>query len=92
MAFLSEAAVERALLDQLHTLGYRIEREEDIGPDGRRPERESYGEVILRHRFEDVVTRLNPALPQAADSGTVQYQRAAGHIRWHCSPGGITVG
>lgn len=29
MAFLSEAAVEHALLDQLHTLGYRIEREED---------------------------------------------------------------
>lgn len=32
MAFLSEAAVEQALLDQLHTLGYSIEREDDIGP------------------------------------------------------------
>lgn len=30
MAFLSEAAVERVLLDQLRGLGYQIEREEDI--------------------------------------------------------------
>ncbi|CAI8741762.1 protein of unknown function [Methylococcus capsulatus] len=29
MAFLSEAEVESALLDQLHALGYCIEREED---------------------------------------------------------------
>ncbi|OWU65766.1 MAG: type I restriction endonuclease, partial [Armatimonadetes bacterium Cent15-Ar3] len=36
MAFLSEAAVEQALLDQLCALNYSIEREEDIGPDGHR--------------------------------------------------------
>lgn len=39
MAFLSEAAVEQALLDQLRALDYCIEREEDIGPDGHQPER-----------------------------------------------------
>ena len=39
MAFLSEAAVEQALLDQLRSLDYSIEREEDIGPDGHQPER-----------------------------------------------------
>lgn len=48
MAFLSEAAVELALLDQLQRLGYSIEREEDIGPDGLRPERESHDEVMLK--------------------------------------------
>ena len=47
MAFLSEAAVEQALLDQLRALDYSIEREEDIGPDGHRPERESHDEVVL---------------------------------------------
>jgi len=66
MAFLPEAAVEQALLDQLRALGYAIEREEDIGPDGRRPERESHDEVVLRKRFEDAVARLNPNLPLAA--------------------------
>ena len=63
MAFLSEAAVEQALLDQLRALDYSIEREEDIGPDGHRPERESHYEVVLKKRFEDAVARLNPGLP-----------------------------
>lgn len=48
MAFLSEAEVEQALLAQFQALGYCIEGEEDIGPDGRRPERESHGEEIGR--------------------------------------------
>lgn len=62
MAFLSEAAVEQALLDHLRALYYSIEREEDIGPDGHRPERESHDEVVLKKRFEDAVARLNPGL------------------------------
>jgi type I restriction enzyme R subunit len=66
MAFLSEAAVELALLEQLQGLGYRIEREEDIGPDGHRPERESHDEVVLKKRFEEAVARLNPGLPLEA--------------------------
>ena len=63
MAFLSESDVEQALLDQLRALGYRIEREEDIGPDGHRPERESHDEVVLKKRFEESVARLNSGLP-----------------------------
>ncbi|QKS28117.1 MAG: type I restriction endonuclease subunit R [Candidatus Accumulibacter similis] len=66
MAFLSEAAVEQALLDQLRALDYSIEHEEDIGPDGHRPERESHDEVVLKKRFEDAVARLNPGLPLEA--------------------------
>lgn len=72
MAFLSEAAVEQALLDQLRALDYSIEREEDIGPDGHRPERESHDEVVLKKRFEDAVARLNPALPVEARQDAVR--------------------
>ncbi len=72
MAFLSEAAVELALLEQLGGLGYSIEREEDIGPDGHRPERESHDEVVLKKRFEDAVTRLNPGLPLEARQDAVR--------------------
>lgn len=72
MAFLSEAAVEQALLDQLNVLGYTIEREEDIGPDGHRPERESHDEVILKQRFEEAVARLNPGLPLEARQDAVR--------------------
>ena len=72
MAFLSEAAVEQALLDQLRAIDYSIEREEDIGPDGHRPERESHDEVVLKKRFEDAVARLNPALPLEARQDAVR--------------------
>lgn len=72
MAFLSEAEIESALLDQLRTLGYSIEREEDIGPDGHRPERESHDEVVLRKRFEDAVARLNPGVPPEARQDAIR--------------------
>lgn len=72
MAFLSEAAVEQALLDQMRSLYYSIEREEDIGPDGLRPERESHDEVVLKNRFENAVTRLNPNLPLEARQDAVR--------------------
>jgi len=72
MAFLPEAAVEQALLDQLRALDYSIEREEDIGPDGHRPERESHDEVVLKKRFEDAVFRLNPGLPLEARQDAVR--------------------
>jgi len=72
MAFLSESAVEQALLAQLRAMGYRIEREEDIGPDGHRPERESHDEVLLKKRFEDAVARLNPGLPLEARQDAIR--------------------
>lgn len=72
MAFLSESAVEQALLDQLRSLDYNIEREEDIGPDGHHPERESHDEVVLQKRFEDAVSRLNPVLPLEARKDAIR--------------------
>jgi len=79
MAFLSEAELEQSLLEQLRGLGYSIEREEDIGPDGHRPERESHDEVVLRRRFEDAVARLNPGVPPEArqDRGSMRMIRTA---------------
>lgn len=72
MAFLSEAAVEQALLEQFRTLGYLVEREESIGPDGKHPERESHDEVILRKRFGAAVARLNPSLPPEAQQDAIR--------------------
>jgi type I restriction enzyme R subunit len=72
MAFLSEAAVEQALLDQLQGLGYAIAHEEMIGPDGAQPERASHDEVVLKKRFEDAVARLNPALPLEARQDAIR--------------------
>ena len=66
MAFLSEAAVEQALLDQLRGLGYAIASDDTIGPDGSAPERDSHDAVILQKRLEAAVLRLNPQLPPEA--------------------------
>lgn len=43
--------MEQALLDQLHTLGYSIEREDDICPDGHWLKRESHDETFLKERM-----------------------------------------
>ncbi len=72
MAFLSEAAIELALLEQLQVLGYNVESEDDIGPDGTRPERESHDEVILSKRLEGAVARINPGLPAQARQDAIR--------------------
>ncbi|MDO8772747.1 MAG: type I restriction endonuclease subunit R, partial [Burkholderiaceae bacterium] len=72
MAFLSEAAVELALLEQLRGLGYSIEQEENIGPDGHRPERDSHDVVVLKKRLEDAVALLNPGMPLDARQDAIR--------------------
>lgn len=64
--------MERVLLDQLRALGYSVEREEDIGPDGHRPERDSHDEVVLRRRVEDAVARPNPGLPPETQQDSIR--------------------
>ncbi len=68
VAFLSEAQLEAALLEQLGRLGFACASDELIGPDGRQPEREAYDEVVLKARLVAAVARLNPALPPAAQA------------------------
>ncbi|MHB8744561.1 MAG: type I restriction endonuclease subunit R [Sulfuricaulis sp.] len=72
MAFLSEAAVEQALLAQLRGLGYAVASDEVIGPDGSAPERDSHDVVVLHKRLEDAVLRLNPHLPPEARADAVR--------------------
>ncbi|AOS14137.1 type I restriction endonuclease subunit R [Xanthomonas oryzae pv. oryzae] len=72
MAFLSEAAIEQALLEQLRGLGYAVTSDEAIGPDGRAPERESHAVVVLHQRLADAVTRLNPQLPPEAREDAIR--------------------
>lgn len=66
MAYLSEAAIEQVLLDQLTNLGYATATDSEIGPDGKAPEREAYADVILVKRLTAAIERLNPAIPAEA--------------------------
>ncbi len=72
MAFLSEAELEHTLLDQLASLGYTCASDEEIGPDGRHPEREAYDEVVLHGRLAAAVARLNPMLPDEARQDAIR--------------------
>ena len=72
MAFLSEAAVEQALLEQLRGLGYAVASDEVVGPDGSAPERDSHDVVLLRKRLADAVLRLNPNLPPEARADAIR--------------------
>ncbi|AXQ08577.1 type I restriction endonuclease subunit R [Xanthomonas oryzae] len=72
MAFLSEAAVEQALLEQLRRLGYAVVSDNTTGPDGSAPERESHDVVILRRRLEKAALLLNPQLPPEAREDAIR--------------------
>ncbi|MCG6117347.1 MAG: type I restriction endonuclease subunit R [Aquimonas sp.] len=72
MAFLSEAQLEAALLQQLCALGYAVVSDELIGPDSKQPEREAYDEVVLSARLRVAVARLNPSLPPEAQADAVR--------------------
>ncbi|WP_168879109.1 type I restriction endonuclease subunit R [Rhizobium sp. P28RR-XV] len=66
MAYLSEAAVERVVLDQLAVLGYAIATDAEIGPDGKVSEREAYADVVLVKRLIVAIEKLNPTIPAEA--------------------------
>lgn len=72
MAFLSEALLESALLEQLATLGYACASDDVIGPDGKHPERDAYDEVVLKARLVAPVARLNPLLPPEAQADAIR--------------------
>ena len=72
MAFMSEAALEQMLIDQLNALGYSIATEDVIGPDGSQPERESHDQTILTRRLTSAVARINPSVPTQARADAVR--------------------
>lgn len=72
MAFLSEAQLETALLEQLAGLGFACTSDEVTGPDGSQPERDAYDEVVLKGRLSDAVARLNPTLPPEAQADAIR--------------------
>lgn len=67
-----EAVVEDATLEILASLGYATAHGPEIAPDTELAERQNYGEVILRARFEAAVGRLNPAIPADARTEAIK--------------------
>jgi type I restriction enzyme R subunit len=77
MAYLSEAAVEQLVFDQLSDLGYAVASDSVIGPDGKSPERESYADVVLVKRLVSAIDKLNPSIPYEARGDALRKVLAA---------------
>ena len=75
--FLTEADVERSLLDTFRDLGYETASGPEIAPGGDRPERESHEDVLLVDRLRSALARLNRDLPpEAIDEAIRKLTRA----------------
>lgn len=65
MSRLTESAIEEFAIKLFEHLGYSYIYAPDIAPDGDKPERRDYGEVLLTARLEQAVRRINSKLPLA---------------------------
>jgi type I restriction enzyme R subunit len=61
-AGIAESHVEEAALAWLTELGYHTANGLDMGPDGSKRERASYGDVLLIERLRKAIANLNPTL------------------------------
>jgi type I restriction enzyme, R subunit len=60
---LTESDIENATLDWLSELGWVVAHGPDLAPEGKAPERASYGDVLLLGRLKKALASINPQLP-----------------------------
>ncbi|MDK2901790.1 MAG: type restriction enzyme subunit [Thermosediminibacterales bacterium] len=76
MTKLTESEIEEFAIEFLESLGYQYLYGPDIAPDGIRPERESFEDVLLLERLRKAVKRINPTIPQdSIEDAIKQIQR-----------------
>ncbi|MCF8272971.1 MAG: type I restriction endonuclease subunit R [Flavobacteriaceae bacterium] len=69
---LNENSIELAFIDQLVAQGYTYHYGPDIAPYTDNPERESFESVVLEKQFKDALQKLNPELPNTAQTEAYQ--------------------
>ncbi|MBM4305410.1 MAG: type I restriction endonuclease subunit R [Deltaproteobacteria bacterium] len=71
---ITESDVEQAALDILEELGYKTLYGPDIAPppEGTKPERKSYSDVVLVERLSKAIDKLNPDIPSEAKEEAVK--------------------
>jgi type I restriction enzyme R subunit len=69
---MTEDQLEQEALAWLTEAGYQTLYGPDIAPDGDRPERTDYRQVVLRERLRSAVARLNPSIPLAAREDAIR--------------------
>jgi len=61
-----EQDIEDAALEILQELGYKILYGPEIAPDGSRPERTKWDDVVLVERLRNAIDKFNPDIPKEA--------------------------
>ena len=72
MTSLTENIIEDFAIKLLEHLGYEYIYAPSIAHDGEYPERCSYEEILLKHRMEEAVRRINPTVPPAAQEEAIK--------------------
>lgn len=76
MSRMTESEIELFAIEQLEHLGYQYIYAPDIAPDGEKPERQSFEDVLLIERLQEAVGRINPKVPaEAREEAVKQIQR-----------------
>ena len=63
MTKITENTIEKFAIELLERLGYQYIYAPDIAPDGDKPERNSYEDVLLSERLQNAIRRINPKVP-----------------------------
>ena len=69
---MTEDQLEQETLGWLSDVGYTVLHGVDIAPDGDKPERSDYRQVLLVERLRAAVNKLNPAIPAAARDDAIK--------------------
>jgi type I restriction enzyme R subunit len=69
---IAESEVESVVLDILSELGYSIIYGPDIAPDGTKPERKDYSQVVLIERLKDAINKINSSIPPEAKEEAIK--------------------
>ena len=69
---MTEDQLEQETLGWLADVGYTVLYGVDIAPDGDKPERSDYRQVVLAERLRAAVYKLNPAIPLAARDDAIK--------------------
>lgn len=72
MAIITENQIELYAIEELERLGYQYLHGGVISPDGERPERDNYEQVVLTERLRQRVALINPDIPESAREQAVQ--------------------
>lgn len=70
--FLTESEIEKIAFEILFEIGYDTIYGPDISPDGSKPNRGSYQEVILIDKLKQAIHKLNPHIPEESRNEAIK--------------------